>query len=725
MVPKEGEKKEETKGKGFKHILNTLGILKKKILWQRLLLALALFGIILGLLLFTVIPERIQLEEGRPSPKTIYAPREATDYYTTEELREEAAQAVPETYDYEPAVNIEIEEEFSAFMEEIFGVRRIEEEEEEKIEMLQGLFQDKLEEEVEGEEVKVFLEIPREELEEFEKEVLGIIKGTMEQGVKEEGLENVKNNLYMEINILPYEDNLREKIAEVAQGLVRPNMIYNEEATMRSRQEAREAVEPVKILKGSLIVSEGEVVTERHMAQLEAVGLQRTLTNYSVIAGLVFLLLAVFIIGGVYLYMYEKEVYYNPSLLMLLGLILIITLVFTLAANYFSGYLIPVAMGMILITVLFNARLAIMFNIILAILIGIMTGGEFSYIIVALLGGLTAVYSVAQVYNRADLTRAGLYVALVNTLAIISVFLYWTGFGLEYEIVKDFSLSLLAGVSNGLFSAVMAIGLLPYLESVFGLTTSVSLLELANPNQPLLRKLMMKAPGTYHHSIVVANLAEAAAEVVEADPLLARVGAYYHDIGKIKRPYFFIENQFTNDNPHNKISPSLSSLIITAHVKDGAKMARQGKLPDVIKDIIRQHHGTSLVAYFYHMAAENEKDEEVVEENFRYEGPRPQTKEAAIIMLADVVEAAVRAMSKPTGGRVEGLTRKVIKDKLNDGQLDESDLTLKDLDKIAEAMSKVLSGIFHTRIEYPEKELKAEIERGKKKNDTNNKQSSE
>jgi len=725
MVPKEGEKKEETKGKGFKHILNTLGILKKKILWQRLLLALALFGIILGLLLFTVIPERIQLEEGRPSPKTIYAPREATDYYTTEELREEAAQAVPETYDYEPAINIEIEEEFSAFMEEIFEVRRIEEEEEEKIEMLQGLFQDKLEEEVEGEEVKVFLEIPREELEEFEKEVLGIIKGIMEQGVKEEGLENVKNNLYMEINILPYEDNLREKIAEVAQGLVRPNMIYNEEATMRSRQEAREAVEPVKILKGSLIVSEGEVVTERHMAQLEAVGLQRTLTNYSVIAGLVFLLLAVFIIGGVYLYMYEKEVYYNPSLLMLLGLILIITLVFTLAANYFSGYLIPVAMGMILITVLFNARLAIMFNIILAILIGIMTGGEFSYIIVALLGGLTAVYSVAQVYNRADLTRAGLYVALVNTLAIISVFLYWTGFGLEYEIVKDFSLSLLAGVSNGLFSAVMAIGLLPYLESVFGLTTSVSLLELANPNQPLLRKLMMKAPGTYHHSIVVANLAEAAAEVVEADPLLARVGAYYHDIGKIKRPYFFIENQFTNDNPHNKISPSLSSLIITAHVKDGAKMARQGKLPDVIKDIIRQHHGTSLVAYFYHMAAENEKDEEVVEENFRYEGPRPQTKEAAIIMLADVVEAAVRAMSKPTAGRVEGLTRKVIKDKLNDGQLDESDLTLKDLDKIAEAMSKVLSGIFHTRIEYPEKELKAEIERGKKKNDTNNKQSSE
>lgn len=725
MVPKEGAKKEETKSKGLTHALNTFGLLKKKSLWHRLLLSLALFGIIISLLLFAVVPERVHLEEGRPSPKTIYAPREATDYYTTEQLREEAAQAVPETYDYEPAVNAEIEEDVNSFFEEIFEIRRMEEEEEDKLEMLQGFFQDQLEEEVEVEEIRSFLEMPRDELEEFHREALVIINGTMEQGVKEEGLDNVKNHIYMEIILLPYDENLTEKVAEIAQGLIRPNMIYNEEATQRSREEAREAVEPVRILKGSLIVSEGEVVTEKHMAQLEAVGLQRTLTNYSVIAGLVFLLLAVFIIGGIYLYLYEKEVYYSPSLLLLLGIVLIITLVFTLAANYFSGYLIPVAMGIILITVLFNARLAIMCNMLLAILIGVMTGGEFSYIIVALLGGLTAVYSVAQVSNRADLTRAGLYVALVNTLAIISVFLYWTGFGLEYEIVREFSLSILAGVSNGLFSAVMAIGLLPYLESGFGLTTAVSLLELANPNQPLLRKLMMKAPGTYHHSIVVANLAEAAAEVVEADPLLARVGAYYHDIGKIKRPYFFIENQFTNDNPHNKISPSLSTLIITAHVKDGVEMARQGKLPDVIKDIIRQHHGTSLVAYFYHMATENEKNEEVVEESFRYEGPKPQTKEAAIIMLADVVEAAVRAMSKPTAGRVEGLTRKIIKDKLNDGQLDESDLTLKDLDKIAEAMSKVLSGIFHSRIEYPEKELKAEIERGKKKDDINNKQSSE
>ncbi len=383
-------------------------------------------------------------------------------------------------------------------------------------------------------------------------------------------------------------------------------------------------------------------------------------------------------------------------------------------------------MGVVLISVLFDSRLAILINIILAVLAGVIAGGEFRFIVVALLGGLTAVFSVSRVHQRSDLTKSGFYVALANTFTIVAIFLFLTGFRLDYEIIKDFSISLLSGIGNGLFSAVMAIGLLPYLESGFGLTTAVSLLELANPNQPLLKQLLMKAPGTYHHSIIVANMAEAAAEVVGADPLLSRGGAYYHDIGKTKRPYFFIENQLGNENPHNKISASLSTLIITNHVKDGLEMAQQEKLPGIILDIIRQHHGTSLISYFYHQAVEKEKNEDVIEDNFRYEGPKPQTKEAAIIMLADSVEAAVRAMSKPVAGRVEGLTRKIIKDKLNDGQLDESDLTLKDLDKIADALTKVLSGIFHSRIEYPEKELKAEIERRKQlKNGVNHKQPAE
>ena len=221
----------------------------------------------------------------------------------------------------------------------------------------------------------------------------------------------------------------------------------------------------------------------------------------------------------------------------------------------------------------------------------------------------------------------------------------------------------------------------------------------SNPNQPLLKKLMLEAPGTYHHSVMVGNLGEAAAEAVGADGLIVRVGAYYHDIGKIKRPYFFTENQFNGENPHDKISPTLSALIITSHVKDGVEMATEAKLPPMIIDMIAQHHGNSLISYFYQKAKET--DEEVREEDYRYEQPKPQTKEAAILMMADTVEAAVRSKTGATPGQIEGFIRTLIKGKLNDGQFDECDLTFKDLDKIAETFGRVINGIYHKRIEYP------------------------
>ena len=265
------------------------------------------------------------------------------------------------------------------------------------------------------------------------------------------------------------------------------------------------------------------------------------------------------------------------------------------------------------------------------------------------------------------------------------------------------------GLLNGLICSISAIGLLPYFESVFGITSAIRLLELTNPNHPLLRRLLMETPGTYHHSIMVGNLAEAAADAVGADGLLARVGATFHDIGKVKRPIFFVENQLGADNPHDKIAPSLSTLIITAHVKDGLELAKEHKLPPVITSFITEHHGTDLVKYFYHRALETNEGT-VKESDFRYPGPKPQTKETAIVSLADAVEAAVRSLSKPTPGKIEGLVRKIIRDRLDDGQLDESDLTFKDLNKIADAFSKVLIGIFHGRVEYPEKITREEIE---------------
>jgi hypothetical protein len=269
------------------------------------------------------------------------------------------------------------------------------------------------------------------------------------------------------------------------------------------------------------------------------------------------------------------------------------------------------------------------------------------------------------------------------------------------------------GIVNGILSSVLTIGFLPFWETAFGITTSVRLLELSNPNQTLLKRLLVEAPGTYHHSILVGNLAEAAAEEVGANALLARVGAYYHDIGKIKRPYFFIENQLSSENPHDKLAPSLSTLIITSHIKEGIEMAKEYKLPQSIIEIIQQHHGNSHLAYFYQKALEKSNDENNVSINdFRYDYPKPRTKEAAIVMLADSVEAGVRSMQKPTPNRIEAFVKKIITEKLQENQLEECDLTFRELDIITRAFVRVLKGIFHNRIEYPEKLVK-EIERRK------------
>nr|MDA8211210.1 HDIG domain-containing protein [Clostridia bacterium] len=341
--------------------------------------------------------------------------------------------------------------------------------------------------------------------------------------------------------------------------------------------------------------------------------------------------------------------------------------------------------------------------------LGVLTGFQLRFAFVGLVTGLVAIYSVSHLSQRSDLAKAGLI--NVGASAAVSIIAIGLLTGMDVSLM---SWGLLIGLGNGILSAVLTGGVLPYLESAFGITSAVRLLELSNPNNPLLKRLLMEAPGTYHHSIIVGNMAEAAADAIGADSLLVRAGAYYHDIGKTKRPYFFIENQLSCENPHDKIAPSLSTLIITSHVRDGVELAREHKLPEKIIDIIEQHHGTSLVSYFYHRAKESDKHESVQEEAYRYDGPNPQTREAALVMLADSVEAGVRSRKQPSLGDLEGLVREIIKKKLEDGQLDECNVTLRDLHTIATAFMKVLTGIFHTRIEYPDQMLK-EMERRKLK----------
>jgi putative nucleotidyltransferase with HDIG domain len=313
-----------------------------------------------------------------------------------------------------------------------------------------------------------------------------------------------------------------------------------------------------------------------------------------------------------------------------------------------------------------------------------------------LLMGIIGAEMVSHTHHRSTFMLTGLAISFANMLIVMSF-----GFVTRVE-TQVMLLDMLYGAAGGLLSAILTIGTLPFFESAFDIITPIKLLELSNPNRPLMRRLLIEAPGTYYHSILVGNLAEAAAEDIGANALLCRVGAYYHDIGKLKRPYFFKENQLTAENPHDKITPNLSALIITSHVKDGIETAKKNKLPSSVIGIIEQHHGNTLVSYFYHKAQTAEGGNAVSEDKFRYNFKRPQTKEAAIVMLADSVEAYIRSLTEPSQEQVEQGVRKIIKDKLNDSQLDHCELTLKDLDRIAKSFIKVLGGIFHERIEYPE-----------------------
>jgi putative nucleotidyltransferase with HDIG domain len=361
---------------------------------------------------------------------------------------------------------------------------------------------------------------------------------------------------------------------------------------------------------------------------------------------------------------------------------------------------VPVAFLAILVSLFFDASAAIASLGLVSVMFAVVFG-EPMVLPVWFLGGLVGVYGASRISRRTDITRLGLWVGLANLGAALAVGLVLNQGG---QVLLS---SLLWSLGSGLFASILVTVTLPYFETYFGITTDIRLLELADLNHPLLHRLSIEAPGTYHHSLTVATLAEAAARAVGAKPLLARIGALYHDVGKITRPHFFFENSGAHSRDyHDQVSANLSSVIIISHVKDGLELGRIFRLPEVVLDIISQHHGTSLIAYFYRKALMQTKDGETVDEaGFRYPGPRPRTKEAAVVMLADSVEADFRFSSWKSRKEIEARVRQVIENKLRDKQLDEVDLTLRDLHRIEQAFVRVLSGLVHTRSRYPEEML--------------------
>jgi putative nucleotidyltransferase with HDIG domain len=513
-----------------------------------------------------------------------------------------------------------------------------------------------------------------------------------------------------------YPPEVQQVIADVARRLLQPTLTFNKIETEERKKRAVEAIKPVffQVKHGEMIIREGERVREEHLPKLRALAAgKRRGDPVSAVAGTAIFVTVVVIFGLLYLRQLRARVSWNSQSLLLLAILLAGNILgvrafmvvahalvesFPIVESGILLYALPVTVGGILVAIFFDFQVGILFSLMTSLLIGILVRDNLAVAVLALVGNLVATFRVQQYRQRSSILLTGLFIGLANILTLMAFGLMSANF-----FTWPRAYEALCGLLGGLLAAVVVSAVLPLLESIFKCTTDIKLLELASLNHPLLRQLIMHAPGTYHHSMLVGTLAEAAAEAISANALLARVGSYYHDIGKMLTPEYFVENQGGRGNKHDRLSPSMSALIIMAHVKDGIKLAKEYKLPQRIIDMIPQHHGTNLITYFYNKAKELEDPnvQQVHEGDYRYPGPKPQTREAAIVMLADKVEAASRVLAEPTPQRISGLVQRTVSNIFMDGQLDECDLTLRDLQKINDAFVRTLIAIYHHRVEYP------------------------
>lgn len=707
--------------------------------WKRVGLAFVTIAILSVILSIHILPDRLTLAPGDTAPEDVRAHMsvrylQAADY---ERRQAEAASAVPNMYDPVPyAVDQSLHGVGLAF--DAVGRSRSDNTlrtADEKAAHVRAELKDHLGIEVPLSSLKVLAEAPERIVSDVRSVTENILREVMKNEIKDDDPEALKN-AQKQIESAAQEDfgqtAYAKAAADVARSVLRPNMVFNAERTAAARKAAIAAVNPSYgyIRSGELIIAKGQVVTREHLEKFAALGFKQRGTDFRTVVSLVGLVAFLVVIVIIYLARYQPSIYSKNNLLTMLAMVVVVSVLCLKLGRAllgiklsgiqlaYIGLVFTTAAGMTLAALL-NPQVAVLIVALLSVLSGVVMNYELRYATSTLVSGLVAIYSVANIRGRGDLVRA------IGAIAVTNVALVWIMGGLFGDSIADMAFGSVWAV---LVIAVPAAAIIFWygtwlLERIFNVTTHISLLELADTNKPILRRLVVEAPGTYTHSMAVGHLAEAAAEAVGADGLYARVGAYYHDIGKIRRPHFFVENQQA-ENAHDRLNPSLSALVITSHVSEGLEVAKEFGLPPKIQEIIQQHHGTSLVYYFYAQASEKGETSAVLEQQFRYEGPKPKSREAAIVMLADSVEAASRGMAKPSIPALEAMVRSIITDKMQDGQLDESDLTFRDIGIIEKTFVNTLTAALHARIEYNES-LSAENGKSEDKNGGSDKERAE
>ncbi|HEX8682880.1 MAG TPA: HDIG domain-containing protein [Ardenticatenaceae bacterium] len=662
---------------------------------------LLLWGLLAAVLIVEIQPRQPRLAAGAVSPQSIRAAERITyqSELRTERERSRAVESIESIYlppDRSQAIRqTSTVQAMAAFLDAVRNDPYASEET--KAEYLTALQPVTFDTET----ARAILSLPEEEWQPVVAETQRLVDSVMRGEIRESRLPDVLRNLPNQMSIALSEAQA-EVVNEWAGSLISPNTFQDTERTEQARQAARDAVAPIEVTyeAGQIVIREGEIVTPEQVEALQVLGLQQPARSpLEQAATALFLLL---LIPGLMLYIRRAhpEHWANPramSLLVVLLVVLSLGARVILPNHVLLAYLLPTSAAAMLLGVLLGVDVAVIVTVALSLIVGYVTN-SIEMVTYTFVGGVMAALALWRVERLGVFVWTGVLIGLMNLGVVLA-------FGLRAEPLVWVDIAAKGGVAlvNGAVSASLALAGFYVLSNLLGTTTFLQLMELARPTHPLFRELLLKTPGTYHHSIIVGNLSEGAAEAVGADPLLVRVGAYYHDIGKTKNPHYFIENQVDGINPHDTLNdPYESAELILEHVTEGVRLAQRHKLPRKIVDFIRQHHGTTTVAWFHHKAIEREGAENVDAAHFRYPGPKPQSREMAILMLADTVEATARAM-KPAGAtEIDQLIRKTIVTKLGEGQLDESDLTLRDLETIRRAFLSILQGIYHPRIAYPE-----------------------
>lgn len=672
------------------------------------------FALILIIFFLICVPKKYNLSVGSISHDTINATKDVIDEVSTQEKKNAAAALVEPTYRFQQDVKEEVMNALNSTFAELrtiqqYGITLRNENNmrpnsfsEEEIAYAISLLGDLS---LNRNQIVTLLRVDNEQFDNMVSTVKTAVDNTMNNSSVREGQVNQAIQTIIQIVGFKVDISLTQNVLPtVLRACIKPNMIIDQEATDDARNKAMESVEPVVYLMGQNIIREGDRVTYSQMEMLRQLGLLNDdhydFSSYwgSLIA-VVISMMTLFIM----LLLLRPDVLTNVRQMAVILLILFLCIGLAALTNLLpSIYVMPVALCAALGTVLIGYRVGITLTVTLTLLLAALTAGnnQSSFYDVAIISVMTLSESMFTIWflkghpQRTRVLLTGLFSAIIGLVIIFGMKLLTSADSLNTMAIVGWA------VGGGILSGFLAVALQPLFEIVFRLPTPTRLLELTNPSQPLMKRLMIEAPGTYHHSIVVANLAESAATRIKANSYLARAGAYYHDIGKLKRPMYFKENQM-GENPHEHTDPYVSAAILISHTKDGMLLAQKEHIPPEIQDIILQHHGVTPVMYFYHKALQLSDGQQVDINEFRYTGPKPNTKEAAIVMLADTIEAAVRSMKSPTPKAIDQFIERLVRGKLEDGQLSDSPLSLRDIDEICEAFSDILKGVYHERIEYP------------------------